>query len=79
MNAGPYETEREALRASLWEQQGRKLDQRAMNLADLAAECSGIRLGAYDKRIIEWLANYEPSTVAVICGLISRARQAGPR
>jgi hypothetical protein len=52
---------------------------RAMNLAALAAECSGIRLGAYDKRIIEWLANYEPFTVAVICGLISRARQAGPR
>jgi hypothetical protein len=77
--SGPYETEREALAASLWEQQGRKQDQRTMNLADLAAECSGIRLGAYDRRIIEWLAMWEPATVAVICGLISRARQAGPQ
>ncbi len=76
---GPYETEREALAASLWELQGRPRDQRTMNLADLAAECSGIQLGAYDRRIIEWLANYEPATVAVICGLISRARQVGAR
>jgi hypothetical protein len=77
--SGPYETEREALAASLWEQQGRKLDQRAMNLADLAAECSGIQLGAHDRRIIEWLAGWEPSTVAVVCELLSRARQAGPQ
>jgi hypothetical protein len=77
--SGPYETERQAAAVSLYEQQGRKQDMRAMNLADLAAECSGIALGAYDRRIIEWLANYEPATVAVICGLISRARQAGPQ
>ena len=77
--SGPYETEREAAAASLWELQGRPGDQRTMNLADLAAECAGIQLGTYDWRIIEWLANYEPATVAVICGLISRARQAGAR
>ena len=76
--SGPYETEREAAAASLWELQGRPRDQRTMNLADLGAECSGIQLGAYDRRIIEWLAGWEPATVAVICGLISRARRAGP-
>jgi hypothetical protein len=77
--SGPYESEQEAHAASLHELQGRKQDMRAMNLADLGAECSGLQLGAYDRRIIEWLADWEPATVAVICGLISRARQAGPR
>ncbi|MGO9161399.1 MAG: hypothetical protein ACLP7J_11885 [Streptosporangiaceae bacterium] len=77
---GPYETEREAHHASLWETRGRDagLDMLgAANMADLAAALSGVELGAYDKRIIAWLAGYEPATVAVVCGLIERARQAG--
>jgi acetyl esterase/lipase len=72
---GPFETERQALAASLWATHGRDagMGMAAANLADLAAALSGVELGAWDKRIIEWLAGYEPSTVAVICGLISRA------
>jgi len=46
------------------------------NMADLAAALSGVELGLYDRRIVEWLAGWEPSTVAVVCGLISRARGA---
>lgn len=38
---------------------------------------SGVELGAYDRRIVEWLASYEPSTVAVICSWIERARVHG--
>jgi hypothetical protein len=79
MTAGPFEAEREASAASLWAQQGREqgMTQAAANLAGLAAALSGVELGSYDKRIIEWLAGWEPSTVAVICGLISRARALG--
>jgi hypothetical protein len=76
---GPYETERDAMGASLWHTLGRDagmpIDQ--ANLTNLGNELFGIELGAYDERILEWLADYEPSTVAVICGLISRARAAG--
>jgi hypothetical protein len=36
-----------------------------------------VTLGAYDARILAWLANYEPETCAVISGLITRANDAG--
>jgi hypothetical protein len=77
--SGPYETEQQAHAASLWATHGKAqgMDMDAANMADLAAELSGIELGTYDRRIVEWLANWEPSTVAVICGLISRAHAAG--
>lgn len=38
-----------------------------------AMEPSGVVLGAYDRRIIAWLAGWEPQTCAVIAGLIQRA------
>jgi hypothetical protein len=76
--SGPFETEREALAASLWAGHGRDagMTMEAANVADLAAALSGAELGGYDRRIIEWLAGWEPATVAVICGLISRAVRA---
>jgi len=77
-NSGPFRTDRDALSASLYHQSGRPQNTgetiTAVNLADLTAALSGIELGTYDKRIIEWLAGWEPSTVAVACGLIRRAR-----
>jgi hypothetical protein len=36
-----------------------------------------VELGAYDHAIVQWLAGWEPSTVAVMAGLISRAHEAG--
>lgn len=81
---GPFETEREAAAAALWARMGAGAAgtvslMRSANLADLAAEigAAAVELGAHDKRIVEWLAGYEPSTVAVICGLIHRAYEAG--
>lgn len=41
-----------------------------------AAALDGIELGAHDRRIRDWLAIYEPSTVATICSWILRARAA---
>ena len=32
-------------------------------------------LGAFDAKILTWLANYEPETCAVITGLITRANR----
>lgn len=45
------------------------------NAAMLAQACesAGVKLGAYDQRIITWLAMWEPATCAAIAGLITRA------
>lgn len=34
---------------------------------------AGVEMGAYDQKVVEWLANWEPATVAVIAGWVSRA------
>jgi hypothetical protein len=41
-----------------------------------ALAAAGVYLGAYDHRIAEWLAGWEPQTVAVIAGWVARARLA---
>ncbi len=48
------------------------------NLVMLTAACdgAGVVLGAYDRRILAWLAGWEPQTCAAVAGLITRARQA---
>ena len=38
-----------------------------------ACEAAGVGLGAYDHRILLWLAGWEPTTCAVVAGLIIRA------
>lgn len=80
---GPYETEREAAHAArslggparpgysiLSAEQNRQL-------LTGACEAAGVGLGAYDERILAWLAGFEDSTCAVIAGLVSRATQVG--
>jgi hypothetical protein len=42
-----------------------------------ACTWAGVDLGAHDHAILAWMAGWEPSTVAVIAGIITRARQAG--
>ena len=76
MTAGPFETEREAREAAATASPG--LD--ALHLAEgnrdmllSAVNVAGVQLGEYDRRIVDWLANYEPATCAVIAGLITRA------
>jgi hypothetical protein len=81
VNAGPYETEREAAGAArhiydsppgtgAWGDGNHRLIEDACTAA-------GIQLGAYDHRILVWLAGWEPSVCAVIAGLITRAHAAG--
>lgn len=47
-------------------------DNRAALLAEL--EAAGVELGEYDRRIVDWLAGWEWSTVATIAGWLHRAR-----
>lgn len=42
--------------------------------AALDAVFSGVELGAYDRRIIAWLAGWDTPTVATLCSLVMRAR-----
>lgn len=82
---GPFETEREAARFArglggplrdgwpiLSAEQNRQMLTRACDAA-------GVTLGAYDRRILAWVAGFEDSTCAVVAGLITRAYEAGQR
>ena len=44
----------------------------------LAGVLAGIELGAWDRRIVEWLAGWDACTVLTVASLIARARAAGP-
>lgn len=76
----PYQTEREAGAASLWARLGRPSEfMTEANITDLGMALTGIEVGGYDRRIMAWLARYEPSMVAVVAGWINRARATGLR
>lgn len=38
---------------------------------------AGVEIGEFDRRILVWLAGWEPSTVQVLIGIISRAGARG--
>jgi len=40
---------------------------------------AGVDVGEFDHAIVVWLTQWEPQTVAVIAGLITRASKAGQR
>ena len=44
----------------------------------LAAMLAGIELGAWDRRIVGWLAGWDTSTVLTVASWIARSRAAGP-
>ena len=44
----------------------------------LAGVLAGIELGAWDQRIVQWLAGWDACTVLTVASLITRARAAGP-
>ncbi|MDA8321832.1 MAG: hypothetical protein M0030_18780 [Actinomycetota bacterium] len=48
----------------------------AAGLIEAACERSGVMIGAYDRRLIGWLAGFSPEYCAVFAGLISRAGSA---
>ena len=43
----------------------------------LADVLDGIELGAWDRQIVQWLANWDTCTVLTVASLIARARAAG--
>lgn len=72
---GPYETEQQARGevAGVYEQSSRSELRGGLanaNYAYLTAACelAGVDLGAFDVRILVWLANWEPETCAVVAG-----------
>jgi hypothetical protein len=85
-HAGPFETERQALdtpavRAvfTTFEAAPGQGRMQPPNLPMLRAACeeADVELGAYDLRILAWLAGWEPQVCAVVAGLITRARSHG--
>lgn len=70
MTWGPYDTEDQAAADAV---------SRDPNQVRLEQTCTArqVRLGAYDRRILTWLAGWEPPVVQVVCGLVDRAYQAG--
>jgi hypothetical protein len=77
--SGPFETERQAADTArhiydsppgtgAWGDGNHRLMEDACTAAS-------VELGAHDHRILLWLAGWEPSTCAVIAGLITRARR----
>jgi hypothetical protein len=74
--AGPFATERQAWHAADVAAPGSPMGPEANRALLLdALNAAGVQLGAYDRRIVDWLANYEPATCAVIAGLITRAAE----
>jgi hypothetical protein len=61
--AGPIESEPRGFRPD---------DEQEAILRD-ALQAAGVELGAYDDRIVRWLAGWEWSTVAVVASWINRA------
>jgi hypothetical protein len=82
--SGPYENERQARAdvADIYEQARQSIRREVLGEANHAlligaCERAGVTLGAYDARILAWLAGWEPQMCAVIVGLIARAHAAG--
>lgn len=78
---GPYDTEAELRQDCAWSRgrrpvAGGHVEPNRGRLLQALAE-AGVRLGERDARTVDWLAGWEPETVQVIVGLISRAHQAG--
>lgn len=86
---GPYESESEALAGPVYKEvralheagRVRPYDPdrlvHSTQLRALEAACAeaGVELGAFDRRIVSWLAGWEASTVEVVIGLITRANR----
>jgi hypothetical protein len=79
--SGPFETERGAREAArhIYDIEPTVGAWTEPNLALLMDVCAdaGVVVGEYDASILRWLAGYEPSTCAVIAGLVTRAHDAG--
>jgi hypothetical protein len=76
--AGPYATERQATAdtGDVRQAGDRPGGISGANYERLIAACerSGVTLGAFDRRILVWLAGWEPETCQMIIGLLSRTQ-----
>jgi hypothetical protein len=45
----------------------------------LAGVLAGVELGAWDRRILAWMAGWDACTVLTVASWIARSRAAGPR
>lgn len=79
---GPFETEHQAARlpavratydAAHASTRRGVIAERNHRMLCEAITAAGVDLGAFDHRIVQWLAGWEPQTVAVIAGIILRA------
>jgi hypothetical protein len=73
---GPYQTERQAAGAARGiyaAAPGVPLTAGNHQMLTRACAAAGVELGDWDRRILAWLAGWEPSTCAVIAGIIGRA------
>ena len=52
---------------------------RAEQAEILAGVLAGIELGAWDRRIVAWLARWDACTVLTVASWIARSRAAGPQ
>jgi hypothetical protein len=80
---GPFETEHQARQSpavrvayGMWSPGLGSLTGANHEMLCTACASAGVELGAYDHRILQWLAGFEPQTCAVIAGIISRAAAA---
>lgn len=80
---GPFESESQALAAPAvrtvyraYEAGTTSLHDGAADLLLSACERAGVTLGAYDRRILLWLAGFEPQAAAAVAGIITRAAEA---
>jgi hypothetical protein len=76
----PFESESQALATPAIQAVYRAYDVGTTSLRDAAAdlllsacEKAGVTLGAYDRRILVWLAGFEPQAATAVAGVIVRA------
>ena len=83
---GPFETEREArelpavqavYEAFDADPGAGKMRPHTRQMLEAACAAASVELGAYDRRVLAWLAGWEPQVCAVVAGLIGRAHDAG--
>jgi hypothetical protein len=83
---GPFETEHQALATPAVRAVYRAYDAGTTSLRDGAADLllsaseeAGVVLGAYDRRIFIWLAQFKPQAAAAVAGIVIRAAVQSPR
>lgn len=83
---GPYDTEGQAAAEPMPTEvrslrrpgaDARAVDSAVLRHVEQACADTGVELGAYDQRILRWLAGWEPEVAQVVIGLIRRAHQSG--